>query len=132
MIEKTTEKFSNKIARNKAAGRWETEQGGEYFTAGVGGAITGRGADLLIIDDPLGTRCIVSYSHESAYEWYIRSTSAFTTGRQDGVVMTRWTKVAGDVGQEAIKPKADQWHVVEFRCGTWIKDAKPVWLGIGS
>ena len=32
--------------------RWETAQGGEYFAAGVGGAITGRGADLLIIDDP--------------------------------------------------------------------------------
>ena len=35
---------------SKAAGRWETAQGGEYFAAGVGGAITGRGADLLIID----------------------------------------------------------------------------------
>jgi hypothetical protein len=32
---------------SKAAGRWETAQGGEYFAAGVGGAITGRGADLL-------------------------------------------------------------------------------------
>jgi hypothetical protein len=37
---------------SKAAGRWETNYGGEYFGAGVGGAITGRGADLLIIDDP--------------------------------------------------------------------------------
>ena len=37
---------------SQAAGRWETAQGGEYFAAGVGGAITGRGADLLIIDDP--------------------------------------------------------------------------------
>ena len=37
---------------SQAAGRWETEQGGEYFAAGVGSAITGRGADLLIIDDP--------------------------------------------------------------------------------
>ena len=37
---------------SKAAGRWETAQGGEYYAAGVGGAITGRGADLLIIDDP--------------------------------------------------------------------------------
>ena len=37
---------------NQAAGRWETNHGGEYFAAGVGGAITGRGADLLIIDDP--------------------------------------------------------------------------------
>ena len=39
-------------ADSKAAGRWDTSAGGEYFAAGVGGAITGRGADLLIIDDP--------------------------------------------------------------------------------
>ena len=37
---------------SKAAGRFTTNKGGEYFAAGVGGAITGRGADLLIIDDP--------------------------------------------------------------------------------
>ena len=39
-------------ADSQAAGRWETNHGGEYFAAGVGGSITGRGADLLIIDDP--------------------------------------------------------------------------------
>lgn len=39
-------------ADSKAAGRWETNKGGEYFAVGVGGAMTGRGADLLIIDDP--------------------------------------------------------------------------------
>ena len=37
---------------SQAAGKWETQQGGEYYAAGVGSAITGRGADLLIIDDP--------------------------------------------------------------------------------
>ena len=37
---------------SKASGRWETNHGGEYYAAGVGGAITDRGADLLIIDDP--------------------------------------------------------------------------------
>jgi hypothetical protein len=37
---------------SKAAGKWETDQGGEYYAAGVGGSITGRGADLMIIDDP--------------------------------------------------------------------------------
>jgi predicted phage terminase large subunit-like protein len=35
-----------------AAGRWNTNRGGEYFAIGVGGAVTGKGADLLIIDDP--------------------------------------------------------------------------------
>ena len=39
-------------ADSKAAGRWSTSQGGEYFAIGVGGAVTGKGADLLIIDDP--------------------------------------------------------------------------------
>mgnify|MGYP003642111148 CR=1 FL=1 len=39
-------------ADSKAAGRWSTSKGGEYFAIGVGGAVTGKGADLLIIDDP--------------------------------------------------------------------------------
>jgi hypothetical protein len=39
-------------ADSKAAGRWATNAGGDYFAIGVGGAVTGKGADLLIIDDP--------------------------------------------------------------------------------
>ena len=54
---------------SKAAGRWETAQGGEYFAAGVGGAITGRGADLLIIDDPHSEQDALNLSAlEKAYE----------------------------------------------------------------
>jgi hypothetical protein len=70
---------------SKAAGRWETAQGGEYFAAGVGGAITGRGADLLIIDDPtLGTRCIVPNSIRVCLRMvYIRTTTKTSTRRQD-------------------------------------------------
>ena len=37
---------------SKAAGRWNTNKGGDYFAIGVGGAVTGKGADILIIDDP--------------------------------------------------------------------------------
>ena len=39
-------------ADSKAAGRWNTNKGGEYFAIGVGGAVTGKGADLLFFDDP--------------------------------------------------------------------------------
>ena len=39
-------------ADNKAAGRWSTNRGGEYFAIGAEGAIAGKGADLFIIDDP--------------------------------------------------------------------------------
>ena len=38
----------------KAAGKWSTSAGGQYYAAGVGGALAGRGADLFVIDDPLG------------------------------------------------------------------------------
>ena len=58
---------------SKAAGRWNTGAGGDYFAIGVGGAVTGKGADLLIIDDPhseqeakLGNPAV----YDSVYEWY--------------------------------------------------------------
>jgi predicted phage terminase large subunit-like protein len=58
-------------ADNKSAGRWTSNQEGEFFAAGVGGAITGRGADLLIIDDPHSEQDALSpKALESAYEWY--------------------------------------------------------------
>jgi hypothetical protein len=56
---------------SKAAGRWETNKGGEYFAVGVQGAVTGRGADLLIIDDPHSEQDANSTTaFDKAYEWY--------------------------------------------------------------
>ena len=104
---------------SKAAGRWETEQGGEYYAAGVGGAITGRGADLLIIDDPHSEQDALSETAmESAYEWY---TSGPRQRLQPGgsivVVMTRWS--LKDLTGKLIKAQgsdvmSDQWDIVEF------------------
>ena len=106
-------------ADSKAAGRWETGQGGEYFAAGVGGAITGRGADLLIIDDPHSEQDALSETAmEGAYEWY---TSGPRQRLQPGgsivVVMTRWSLKDLD-GQadpaQASDVMSDQWDVIEF------------------
>jgi hypothetical protein len=58
-------------ADSKAAGRWDTNHGGEYFAVGVGGAMTGRGADLLIIDDPHSEQDALSrLALDNAWEWY--------------------------------------------------------------
>ena len=78
---------------SKAAGRWETSQGGEYFAAGVGGAITGRGADLLIIDDPHSEQDALSpTAMENAYEWYTSGPrQRLQPGGKIVLVMTRWT-----------------------------------------
>ena len=103
---------------SKAAGRWATTAGGEYFAAGVGAAITGRGADLLIIDDPHSEQDALSPSAmENCYEWY---TSGPRQRLQPGgsivVVMTRWS--TKDLTAEVLKKQgqenADHWEVVEF------------------
>jgi len=78
---------------SKAAGRWETAQGVEYFAAGVGGAITGRGADLLIIDDPHSEQDALSAGAlESAYDWYTSGPrQRLQPGGKIVCVMTRWS-----------------------------------------
>ena len=56
---------------SQSAGRWETAAKGEYFSAGVGSAVTGRGADLFIIDDPHSEQdALSSTAFDHAYEWY--------------------------------------------------------------
>tara|TARA_R110001592_G_scaffold360500_1_gene668960 strand:- start:757 stop:1962 length:1206 start_codon:yes stop_codon:yes gene_type:complete len=105
-------------ADNKSAGRWTTNQDGESFYAGVGGAITGRGADLLIIDDPHSEQDALSpTAMESAYDWY---TSGPRQRLQPGgiiiIVMTRWSTkdLVGKVLKNQSADHADQWEVVEF------------------
>ena len=60
---------------SKAAGRWNTSKKGIYFAIGVGGAVTGMGADLLIIDDPHSEQeAALAESnpdiYDKTYEWY--------------------------------------------------------------
>ena len=116
-------------ADSKAAGRWESNHGGEYFAAGVGGAITGRGADLLIIDDPHSEQDALSPTVlESHYEWY---TSGPRQRLQPGgaivIVMTRWSikDLTGKLLEAQAKDdETDQWEVVEFPA---IINDKPMW-----
>ena len=116
-------------ADSKAAGRWESNHKGEYFAAGVGGAITGRGADLLIIDDPQSEQDALSPSVlESHYEWY---TSGPRQRLQPGgaivLVMTRWSvkdltgKLLEAQGKDDL---TDKWEVVEFPA---VINEKPMW-----
>ena len=113
---------------SKAAGRWETSAGGEYFAAGVGGAITGRGADLLIIDDPHSEQDAMSRTAlDSAYEWYSSGPrQRLQPGGKIVLVMTRWSTrdLTGRLINNQKEPKSDQWHVVEFPA---IMDHEPVW-----
>ncbi len=104
---------------NKSAGKWQTDKGGEYFAAGVGAAVTGRGADLFVIDDPHSEQDALSETaYDHAYEWY---TSGPRQRLQPGgaiiIVMTRWGKkdLTGRLlAAQGSDIMADQWEVVEF------------------
>ena len=114
---------------SQAAGKWETEQGGEYYAAGVGSAITGRGADLLIIDDPHSEQDAMNVDAlERAYEWY---TSGPRQRLQPGgaivMVMTRWNvkDLTGSLLRDTGNVKSDKWELIEFPA--ILPSGKAVW-----
>ena len=114
---------------SQAAGRWETDQGGEYFAAGVGSAITGRGADLLIIDDPHSEQDAMNpEALERAYEWYTSGPrQRLQPGGKIVVVMTRWSlkDLTGSLIGAQKGVKSDQWEMIEFPA--ILPDEKPIW-----
>ena len=125
------ELFTTRLQEDsQAAGKWKTEQGGEYFAAGVGGAITGRGANLLIIDDPHKEQDVRAdgKAFEKAINWY---TSGPRQRLQPGgsivIVMTRWSTkdVTGQLLKAQSEEGSDQWEVVELPA--LLPDGKPVW-----
>ena len=114
---------------SKAKGRWETNHGGEYYAAGVGGSITGRGADLLIIDDPHTEQDSLSDSAmERTFDWYLSGPrQRLQPGGSIVLVMTRWASddLTGRLIRSQTEPKADKWHHISFPA--LIDDVDPVW-----
>lgn len=73
--------------------KWATNMKGSYTSVGVGGSLTGRGADLLIIDDPIKNReeADSEVIREKIWDWY--TSTARTRLEKDAaivIIMTRW------------------------------------------
>ena len=118
---------------SKAAGRWATNMGGDYFAIGVGGTVTGKGADLLIIDDPHSEQEARLASSDASvfdnvYEWY---TSGPRQRLQPGgaivIVMTRWAKrdLTGRILQSMVDKDGETWEVINFPA--ILPSGKPLW-----
>jgi predicted phage terminase large subunit-like protein len=119
---------------SKAAGRWATNKEGEYFAIGVGGTVTGKGADLLIIDDPHSEQEAAMAAgnpeiYDKVYEWY---TSGPRQRLQPGgaivIVMTRWgqSDLTGRVVKDAMKrEKGEDWEVIELPA--ILPSGNPLW-----
>jgi len=127
--------FPNVALRSdsKAAGRWSTNANGEYFAIGVGGTVTGKGADLLIIDDPHSEQEAALAAgdpsvYDKVFEWY---TSGPRQRLQPGgsivVVMTRWAKrdLTGKIVQGMMDRDGDEWEIIELPA--ILPSEKPLW-----
>ena len=105
----------------KAAAQWNTTKGGEYFAIGVGGALAGRGAHLIIADDPLSEQDIKAgntTSLDNAYEWF--SAGLRTRLMPDGkicVLHTRWHQrdlIGRLIKDSAMNEGGDSYETFEF------------------
>jgi predicted phage terminase large subunit-like protein len=102
---------------SRAVHRWETKDGGGMVTAGVGGPISGKGGDLLIIDDPVknAEEAASQKIKDSIWDWYV--TTFLTRGEEADslmvLIMTRWATddLAGRIleGEES-----GHWRVVSL------------------
>lgn len=126
---------------SKSAGRWNTSVGGEYYACGVGSALAGRGADLLLIDDPHSEQDVINGNFsvfEKAYEWYtFGARTRLMPGGRVAIIQTRWHmddltgRVIKDMTQN---DRSDQFEVIEFPAILEIEDEetdkiveKPLW-----
>jgi predicted phage terminase large subunit-like protein len=119
---------------SKAAGRWATNRGGEYFAIGTGGAIAGKGADLFIIDDPISEQdAVMGESNPEVYDrvmsWYEGGPrQRLQPGAAIIVVMTRWS--LRDLTGLLLKKQqadehSDQWEIVQLPA--ILPSGTPIW-----
>lgn len=114
--------FPTKLSSDsKAAGRWNTHKGGDYFAIGVGGAVTGKGADVLIIDDPHSEQEAMLNNpavYDRVYEWYNSGPrQRLQPGGSIIIVMTRWSKrdLTGQIVDNSFKRDgSNEWEVIEL------------------
>lgn len=118
-IKEHGEKLGVELAPDSAAAAsWETTRGGGMHTAGVGGEFTGRGFQLMIMDDPIknAEEAASELQRDNLWEWY---TSTFRTRLQPGgsivVIMARWNEddLTGRLLEEMEKG-GEQWDVVRL------------------
>ena len=116
---------------SKSAGRWNTNVGGEYYACGIGSALAGRGADLLLVDDPHSEQDVINGNFEvfeKAYEWFtFGARTRLMPGGRVAIIQTRWHmddltgRVTNDMAKNA---RADQYEVVEFPAILEVKNKK--------
>ena len=100
---------------SSAAGRWDTSMGGEYFAAGVGGSVTGRRADLAIIDDPVRSRedADSQLIRDKQWEWFkFDLATRLKPNAAVVLIQTRWHEL--DLAGRLLAEEGDRWRIVSL------------------
>jgi len=100
---------------SRGSSRWSTSSGGEYYAVGVRGALTGRRADLAIIDDPVKSQMEADspLHRESLWNWYRRDlVPRLKPKARIVLVMTRWHQ--DDLCGRLLAQHADEWRHISL------------------
>jgi predicted phage terminase large subunit-like protein len=99
---------------SSAVNRWDTSDGGGVIAAGVLGGLTGHGAHLLVVDDPVKDREAADSAaiRESTWRWWTETAlTRLQPGARVCVTGTRWH--ADDLlGRILNGPGANEWMVL--------------------
>jgi hypothetical protein len=121
-------------ADSRSAGRWNTSKGGDYYATGVGGALAGRGAHILNIDDPHSESDALLGQYnpkifDDCFEWYGLARQRLQPGGVVIITATRWSKrdLTGQVLAKAVDTDTiDDWK--EFTFPAIFEDTmNPLW-----
>ena len=100
---------------DRSASHWRTSRGGEYFTVGIRGTITGRRADLIIVDDPIKSMAEADSPKHRRDIWNWYTAELITRLKPEGrivIVMTRWHE--NDLGGQVLADKTEKWEVLRL------------------
>lgn len=122
---------------NKAAGRWAMTNGGSYYATGVGGSVTGRRADLIIVDDPYTGRADANSPtrRKTVHDWFFAD--LYTRLRPGGrivLIQTRWHEedLAGELLKMAETGEGEPYELVNFQAICEDPDKDPLGRKVGE
>jgi predicted phage terminase large subunit-like protein len=114
----------------RSVGSWTTSDGGEYLSVGVRGAIAGRRADLVIIDDPIKSLADAESERQRDHIWEWYKSDVVTRLKPGGkvvLIMTRWHP--DDLGGLLLEQARAEWRVVRLPAIAEADD--PLGRGVG-
>ena len=103
------------LPNQRSAASWTTSNGGEYVAVGVRGAIAGRRADLVIIDDPIKSQADAESARQRTHLWDWYKSDITTRLKPKGkivLIMTRWHPE--DLGGQLLDHGAADWKVMRL------------------